>query len=551
MKAIAVENPACFLSRHPNRDRLKKTFSFSVLLGALLVAGVFVEAQHNLPGPNTWWRAAAGERIISTQALPRSNVYNGALHINHWVAYEWECNVFIALAARLGGLQGLTALLIRLSTLFTLLLYGYAYLKSRSALAAFASCALMLPVMGKFLTLGPHLLGDIFLAASLITLERFRQGAQKTLWILPVIFAVWVNIHGTFVLGLLVLGAYWLCGLGDFRAGRLVAAPWPAHQRRHLLLVMLLCVLALTFTPYGTSLAAYPFELFASHPFSRALFPGERAGLTPAWAEAALCVFVLAALGTALLRSACQLEEAALLLLVVCAVFTDPQWVPFGVLVVTPLIAARLAPWLPDFNPHIQHHAWNAAIMASIIAGMSICFPSRIVLEQAATSSYPQRALRYLRQSQEPEPILNESDWSGYLAWNLSARQETFSPGWPGVYESEAVFQDLPDLTRNGSTTQFILQEYGIRTCLLTPQDPLGTLLATFPDWKRVYLDNVSVIFVRRGSAPSDREAATSRRERNARGPRATLPERPRRGPAGVLWWTPRLPADAQASTGG
>src|SRR5487761_514223 len=200
MKTGAGENPTGSLSGHRKGGRLKRAFSLSVLLGALLVAGTFIEARSNLPDPNTWWRAAAGERIIATQTLPDSKVYNLALHTNHWVAYEWESNVFVALAAQLGGLQGLTAVLIRLSMLFTILLYGYAYLKSESALAAFASCALMLPVMAKFLTLGPSLLGDIFLAASLITLERFRQGAQSTLWILPVIFAVWVNIHGTFVL---------------------------------------------------------------------------------------------------------------------------------------------------------------------------------------------------------------------------------------------------------------------------------------------------------------------------------------------------------------
>ena len=74
----------------------------------------------------------------------------------------------------------------------------------------------MLPLLIVCVNLRPQLLGYIFLLLTLICLERFRQGRQKTLWVLPVVFALWVNTHGSFVFGLMALGLYWAWRLGTF-----------------------------------------------------------------------------------------------------------------------------------------------------------------------------------------------------------------------------------------------------------------------------------------------------------------------------------------------
>jgi hypothetical protein len=46
-----------------------------------------------------------------------------------------------------------------------------------------------------------------------------------------------------------------------------------------------------------------------------------------------------------------------------------------------------------------------------------------------------------------------------------------------------------------------VLKFYGIRTVLLQQNEPLAVFLAEHPDWKRIYKDDISVIFVRNDRA--------------------------------------------------
>src|SRR5262249_39493865 len=92
---------------------------------------------------------------------------------------------------------------------------------------------------------------------TLISLERFRQRKQTTLWILPGLFVIWVNTHGTFSLGLLLLFVYWATGLVDFQLDGVWAERWTKAQRLHLELIFMFSVLGLAVTPYGTRLIGY------------------------------------------------------------------------------------------------------------------------------------------------------------------------------------------------------------------------------------------------------------------------------------------------------
>src|SRR5208282_1664499 len=160
---------------------------------------------------------------------------------------------------RLGGPRALMALLTALASAILLLLYYYAYIHSGNIKAALAACAAVWPLLGLCFTLRPQLVGYIFLLITLICLERYRQGLQKSLWLLPGVFVLWVNTHGTYSLGLLAIVVYWAVGFKDFRLGNLEGKAWTPGQRRRLGLVLLLCALALLVNPYGPRLLRYEF----------------------------------------------------------------------------------------------------------------------------------------------------------------------------------------------------------------------------------------------------------------------------------------------------
>src|ERR1700722_3920344 len=184
---------------------IRRVASFPVLLGSILVAASYAVAKINILDPDTWWHIAVGQRILASHTWPWSDPYSSTVHGTPWIAYEWLGEVFMGAAASVAGLRSATVLLFGLCGLLVVLLYYYASLRSGHSKAAFVASATLILTLGPFFTLRPQLFGAIFLVLSLIILERFQQGQERALWFLPPLFLVWVNTHGSFVFGFLVL----------------------------------------------------------------------------------------------------------------------------------------------------------------------------------------------------------------------------------------------------------------------------------------------------------------------------------------------------------
>lgn len=485
------------------RTVLRKVFSFPVFLGVLLVGALFPGARTSLKDPDTWWHLAVGERILVERTLPTADPYSFTVSGNDWMAYEWLGEVVMASAARWGGLPGLIALLIALSGMLLLLLYYYAYLRSGNVKAAFIACAVLLPAAAISFNLRPQLFGYAFLLVTLIFLERFRQGRQKTLWILPGLFLVWVNVHGTFMFGLWVMGFYWVGGLLSFRWGGLVAEKWTREQRKHLALVFLFSLVALMFTPYGTRVAAYPLELALSQPVNIANIQ-EWQPLSFGMPVGKLCMGLLFLFFLAQVLSSrltYRVEELWLLIFAVYAASQHVRFVVLFVLIFAPLLAALLSRWLPPYRSSRDFYVLNGALMVLIGTIIAVFFPSEGELKEVIAKTYPQEAVEYLREHPTHGPTFNEYGWGGYLIWSLSPNHKVFIDGRADIYEYGGVLGDYLRISSLDRDTLTLLRKYGVVACLVEREAPLSTLLAALPEWEQSYADDLSALFVRKGTS--------------------------------------------------
>ena len=181
---------------------------------------------------------------------------------------EWLGDVVFATVYRIGGLRGLEALLVVLASAVILALYAFATLRSGNSKAGFVAAAVLLTLANASFNLRPQMMGYLFLILTLIALERFRQGKQRAVWGLPVLFMIWINSHGSWIIGLGVVVLYIACGLVSFQVGSLEARRWSTSERLRLETVFMLSLAAIVITPYGVRLAAYPFTVASSLPIS-------------------------------------------------------------------------------------------------------------------------------------------------------------------------------------------------------------------------------------------------------------------------------------------
>ncbi len=150
--------------------------------------------------------------------------------------HEWLAEIPYFLAWRAFGLEGIEILmLVLLESIFLGVLY-LCYQRSGHIKAWILAC--WFAVFLATINFGPRtvLFGYGYLVILLAILERFRSRGLAPLWLLPPLFCVWINSHGSWSLGLIVLGIFTASGLVEGKWGVIQARRWSPRQLRQLLL---------------------------------------------------------------------------------------------------------------------------------------------------------------------------------------------------------------------------------------------------------------------------------------------------------------------------
>jgi len=502
------------------RPLIQRAFSFPVFLAALLVVGVFFNLCLRLMNTaelptghwhatfvegDTFWHIAAGQRILRTHHWPTTNYYSFTAPHSEWLAYEWLGEVLMAATSRLGSPRALMALLTLLTSTVVLLLYYSASLASGNPKSGFAATAAALPLLGSCFSVRPQLLGYIFLLITLICLERYRRGRQTNLWALPLLFVLWVNTHGTFILGLAAIAIYGIAGLKDFRLGLLEGKAWRARQRWHLGLVFLLCVGALLVNPYGPHLLRYELGITAQ-PVNLTYFEEWHPLVFHEFFGVWFLLLLLAyAVGLVVLRRPQRAESVALVLLAAFLACRHQRAVVFFAIVLAPVLGGLLAEVFPAYEPDKNRPVLNAALVALFAAAVVAFFPSSARLQSLIDRTQPRRAVDYLRAHPVPGPMFNDDFWGGYLIWAFEGKRKVFIDGRSDAYEPSGVLADYIKIIQPAPEALSLLEKYRVRSCLVERRGSLCALLDAQPAWRRVYQDDLSAVFERKSDSVSSR----------------------------------------------
>jgi hypothetical protein len=494
------------LTSRPNAltTLLQRVFSFPAMLGALLAGGVATIARTFFLDPDVWWHIKQGASILATHHVPTKDIYSLTLAGRPWTAYEWLGDVLLAGTYQIGGMRGLEALLIILGSAILIALYALAAIRCGNSKAAFVATAALFVLATVSFNLRPQMLGYLFLVLTLIVLERFRQGKRRGLWALPILMLAWVNAHGSWIIGLGVIGVYLVSGLMEFHIGDIEARRWSPSDRLRLASVFVLCACATLITPYGTTLAKYPFDVAFSLPLGVANVVEWR---PMPFGTPLGTLFLVALFGVVVLQViyglAWRLEEFTLFLFAAAVACLHIRFLLIFVPVFAPILATILARWVPRYERANDRYLVNATLMAVVLALITWYFPSQANLRQSAGKTYPVAAVEYLNSHSVPGPMFNTYGFGGYLIFARGPEHKVFMDGRSELYERGGVLADYLEIEDIRPNALSLLQKYGFQSCLLNHDAPLATVLAALPDWQKAYEDSTSILFVRRSGSPA------------------------------------------------
>lgn len=491
------------------RLRIKHVLFFPVtflsLLVFLLVTLLFICARGSVADPDIWWHLRNAEHLMKFHELPRYDLYSFTVSGHPWINTEWLSEIPFYLSWRLGGLEGVHALMLLLLLMIFLGLLYLCYKESQNFKASIVACCVAIFLAR--VSFGPRtiLFGYAYLVLLLIILQRVRQSGSGPLWLIPPLFCLWANTHGSWLLGFIVFLIIGFAGLVPTTWRPIQSEPWNASQRRNIALTGLASGAAVFINPFGLRLALYPFDLAFRQKLNIAhVAEWVSVDFHDARGKFVLAVVVVLLLGALLRQERWSLADLALVLFALYCGLTYVRFLFFLGIVAAPLIS-KLLDFLPPYSADIDKPLVNASAMILMIAAIIWYWPGPTELQNSVNQQYPSEALTFLNQHPPEGRMLNFYLWGGFLGWN-DPSLKIFVDSRVDIFEYEGVLKDYLDLL-SLNHSEAILDKYQIHYVLFPPNEPLTYVLEHDPNWKVVFDNDLSVLLERKDEAPGVRES--------------------------------------------
>jgi hypothetical protein len=470
---------------------------------ALTLTAAFVGPASSPIGlPDIFWTLRTGDWLVAHRALLESDPFTSApLADGPVLNVQWLADVVYHALDAGGGLPLVIAgTAVAVATTYALVLAAAVTASGRLRL----SCAAVWVayVLGASnLAPRPQTLAYPLCALFLLAVARtaYRK-CTRLLWLLPPAMVVWVNLHGSFFVGFVLLG----CAA----AGCLVARRSLPDAKPYLVSLGA-CVLASLVNPYGARALVYVASL-SNNPVIRN-FVTEWAPTTVNMQAGVLFFGSVVLVAALAFKSPLRLTPFEVLVLLVFGglAWSGVRGVVWWGLIVAPIVARLAGGALPArLSTARDRPLANAVLLGGllIIAALTLPWTKTLVPILPADKrgllgdDTPVGAGEYLRGHDPPSSgrMFNNQTWGGYLEWAAWPRHRVFVDGRFELHPTR-VWLDYLDVVFPSARWRTLLDQYDISYLVLSlsEQKDLIAELRADPTWRLDYEDDLAVVFSR------------------------------------------------------
>ena len=485
----------------PASERVRFRISLPLLFCLLVYSVVLATGATGMLGDSdTYWHIATGRWILEHAAVPSHDVFSFSMPGAAWRSPEWLAEVLFALLYDHLGWGG-PLILTGLSFATALSLLLRSLLRYMQPVHAMLATALAWAVALSHLLARPHVLVLPILVVWTAEMVAARtENRAPSLWLAP-LMCLWVNLHGSFIFGL------GLAGL--FAVEALVLAA--NNQERWAALRSWVVFGAASATgalinPFGIDGVLLPFHLVSMHANDFVL-EWQSPDFQHNWGlELWIALILFAALvnGWRL-----PWTRAAMLLLLLHMTLQHQRYGELLGLVAPLLAAPALAPQLSPtsgsgndarFDRVLREWAKPGSSLGTFLGALVLVLISVTVLrgdfKREADSVTPAAALAAVAARNIEGPVLNDYAFGGYLVF---AGIKPFIDG-RYFYGDAFIARYVNAITGGTDELPSLLDQYQITWTLLSPKIPANAVLARLSGWRRLYADEVAVVYVREQS---------------------------------------------------
>jgi hypothetical protein len=443
-----------------------------------------------------WWHLKTGEIIYQSWDIPDKDIFSYTKAGEPWTNHEWLSQVIFYITYKLFGFYGP----IILKTFVLMLSFFIIYKRNQLFLNGYFnvfSIAVIVMISHVSWLSRPLIFIFLFIPLTIYLLDLYILRDKKTLWSMPLIMIIWVNLHGSFILGLLLLFLYTLNAL--------------VHDRKkgiYLSKILVVSIAATLINPNTYEILLYPLQYATESVHAKYILEWQSPNFHTFSAFEG--VLLLSIIVLAFSKGVNALDMVLILLFTHLGLFAIRNTAIYALVVVpiifkyAQLLVEQRISSLNLPQPALRTFSLSFSIAFLLIGttlfGYNFYVNSLEYLEDSPVvyDKFPKNATEYLLQNKEvlsKYNMFNNYGWGGYLIWSLYPTYKVFVDGRADLYGD--FIEEYYKVKSLKPEAPEILKKYNISLILIHKDTALDLYLNESTSWRRIYVDNVSVIYLR------------------------------------------------------
>jgi hypothetical protein len=493
----------------------KKTFSpyfipsiADIIFLSVFLIFAFCKGGGLLGDTDTGWHIRVGDYILATHSIPRQDIFSFITPTIPWTAHEWFAEIIMSVTHSSFGLTGIVIFYAFMIAMVYYLLFRMLRNYNKNILLAILIAIFVIASSTMHWLARPHIFTHLLLMITYMILDGYQTGRSNRLYWLPLLMIVWVNVHGGFVVCLLLLGIYFLGNIFEAFFAEINEKEACLGKVKEIGIVGLFCLIACLANPRGYHILLFPFNVVSN----TYLMDHIQEFSPPNFHQPMFIKYLLFILIALLAYSKKRLSVIELMLVIVflnMALFSI-RHVPLLAIIIAPIIVSQstivLSASKGRFAELLHKKGAEMAAIDASACGVTWIFIGLAVVITAVSAgkihfdfdpkNKPVAAVEFLKREPIQGNMFNNDQFGSYIIYTAQQDYKVFFDGRSDMYGVDRI-NEYNKIRNFEPGWEKILGKYHITWIIFSAESELSRFLQQDGEWYLIYADKIANIFVR------------------------------------------------------